>query len=334
MLEVWLRYDLKTPSFGTPRRESIAAALEQVAWADDKGFHTVQLPEHHGSTNDGYNPSPMILGAAFAARTKNMRLHPSAIILPLHDPVRVAEDACVLDNISDGRLDLTIAVGYVPSEFAMFGVSLQDRARLIDEKLAVIESAFAGRPFEYGARRGTVAPPPVQPEGPPIYIGGSVAATAKRAARFGTGGYYPMECKPEFVQSYKDACIALGKTPRRVIDCTGPQAVWVSRDPDRAWASIAPHAQHEADKYQAWAAELGQFTNFHSAPDPDALRTNGTYLVVTPEECLAFARAQRDAGRYFTMAPLTAGLDPAVGWESLELFASEVMPALQADEAK
>ncbi|WP_340317995.1 LLM class flavin-dependent oxidoreductase [Rhizorhabdus argentea] len=331
MLEIWLRYDLRSPAFATASVDLASAAIEQVAWADKKGFHTIQLPEHHCS-DDNYNPSPLILGAAMASRTSTMRIHPCAIILPLHDPVRIAEDCVVVDIVSNGRLDVTIGLGYVPAEFEMFGVPLSERGRLTDSKLEVLQRAFAGETFEYEGRKIRVTPSPVQEGGPPLFIGGSVKATAKRAARYGHG-YFPMIYTEEAAADYRDACVELGKTPGRVINARGPRLVHVSEDPDAAWAKIAPHAMYETNAYAAYAEKLGQVTQFERAETPEQLRASGTYLVVTPDECLAIAREQRDLGRILIIPPLVGGLDPEVSWESIELIGTKVIPELIKDDA-
>ncbi|MEJ7927208.1 LLM class flavin-dependent oxidoreductase [Sphingobium sp. AN641] len=332
MLEIWLRYDLRNPSWvGIKSTTLAAAALEQVEWADKHGFHTIQLPEHHCSA-DNYNPSPLMLGAAMAARTSKIRLQPSAILLPLHDPVRIAEDLAILDVISNGRLDVTIGLGYVPDEFAMFGIDLKDRAQLVDAKLRVLKRAFAGETFDYEGRTVHVTPPPVQPGGPRLWIGGSLKATARRAAELGDG-YYPMVNKPELIQAYKDACSELGKEPGRIVDVTGPRHIHISEDPDAAWARIAPHALHETNAYAAYAAKLGQTTNFKHAENADALRAAGSYQVLTPEDGLTLLRQQRDLGRSVILAPLLAGLDPDLAWESLELIGTRIIPQLVQDDA-
>lgn len=332
MLEIWLRYDLRNPSWvGIKSTTLAAAAIEQVEWADKNGFHTIQLPEHHCS-DDNYSPSPLILGAAMAARTSKMRIQPSAIILPLHDPVRIAEDVAVLDILSNGRVDVTVGLGYVPEEFAMFGVDLKDRSRLVEEKLKVLRRAFTGEVFEYDGRTVHVTPPPVQPGGPRLWIGGSVKATALRAAELGDG-YYPMVHTPELVQTYKDACTALGKEPGRIINVTGPRNVVIAEDPEAAWHKIAPHALHETNAYAAYAAKLGQATHFKHAENAEELWALDIYKVLTPEEGLALFRRQRDLGRSLILAPLMAGLDPDVAWQSLELMGSKIIPQLMADDA-
>ena len=116
-----LHHDLRAPDFGTPAPVLYAAALEMCAWADSRGGPRVVISEHHGSA-DGYLPSPFVFGAAVAARTEQMRIMISALVLTLRDPVSAAEDALVLDVVSDGRLELTLAAGYVPAECEMFGV--------------------------------------------------------------------------------------------------------------------------------------------------------------------------------------------------------------------
>ena len=81
-MELVITYDVRAPSFGAPARELYAAALDQVRWADDLGFDTVGLGEHHGSP-DGYNPSPLVLASAFGGCTQRIRFHTSVLLAPL-----------------------------------------------------------------------------------------------------------------------------------------------------------------------------------------------------------------------------------------------------------
>ena len=124
-----LRYDLRCAPFdATTSAELVATALDQCEWADRLGFAAVTLSEHHGSP-DGYLPSPLVFGAAVAARTRNLRIVIAALIAPLHDPIRLAEDIAVLDVVSNGRVIPVVSGGYVESEFRAFGKRLSDRAQ-------------------------------------------------------------------------------------------------------------------------------------------------------------------------------------------------------------
>ena len=154
------------------------------AFSDEIGIDDVLFPEHHAS-QDGYNPAPQLTAAA-AARTKRMEIILGAIVLPLHDPVEVAETKAVTDIICGGRLTTTLAAGYVEAEFRMFGKSLNDRARLMDEGLDVLTRALAGERFKYGNREIFVRPLP-RSRPPRILVGGGVAAAARQAAKYGLG---------------------------------------------------------------------------------------------------------------------------------------------------
>lgn len=141
---VWLslRYDLRAPSFAAPAAALYRAALEQCAWAEDHGFAMVTLSEHHGA-DDGYCPSPLVMAAAVAGRTRSLRVLIAALVLPLYDPIRLAEDLAVLDLASGGRVDLILGAGYRPEEMAMFGRRMSDRAALLEEGIAVLRSGIA-----------------------------------------------------------------------------------------------------------------------------------------------------------------------------------------------
>jgi alkanesulfonate monooxygenase SsuD/methylene tetrahydromethanopterin reductase-like flavin-dependent oxidoreductase (luciferase family) len=155
-----LRFDFRNPAgAGTPMSERYAAALDMAEWADGLGAVAITLSEHHGS-EDGYLPSALTMAAAVAARTRNARLTIAAIVAPLHDPIRLAEEAAIVDLISGGRLDLILVNGYVAGEFEMFGVPLGERVRRTVEAVEVLRKAWTGEPFEYRGRTVRVTPRP------------------------------------------------------------------------------------------------------------------------------------------------------------------------------
>jgi hypothetical protein len=103
--------------------------------------------------------------------------------------------------------------------------------------------------------------------------------------------------------------------------------VFVTEDPEQAWATLGPHALHESNAYAAWAESSPGASPFTRADDVAELRASGRYAVVTPEECVELA-GQLGPGAALALKPLVAGLDPAVGWRSLELFVERVAPHL------
>ena len=320
-----LRYDLRCPAFGkATSAELVEAAIEQCAWADERGFAAVTLSEHHGSP-DAYLPSPIVLGAAIAARTRNLRLVFGALIAPLHDPVRLAEDLAVLDLVSRGRVIPVVSGGYVESEFATFGRKLSERRAIMDGIVPFLERAWSGEPFEHEGRTVRVLPRPHQRPRPPILMGGASAPAARRAARFADGF---MPTTPDIHAIYREECLRLGKPdPGEPVRTTG-NFCFVAEDPDAAWARIAPHAMHEMNAYGMWAAESGAATGYAPIEDADALRATGQYPVYTPDELVAKAKALGPGGTV-TLHPLMGGLDPELAWECLRLVESKVMPALQ-----
>jgi alkanesulfonate monooxygenase SsuD/methylene tetrahydromethanopterin reductase-like flavin-dependent oxidoreductase (luciferase family) len=332
-MQAFICYDLRTFDNQESSARMTAEAIEQIAWADDKPFDAVLLPEHHGSP-DGYLPSPFMLGAAMAARTSRIRVVTAAVLLPLLDPIRVAEDSAVLDNISQGRLTLGVGLGYAPPEFEMFGVAYEDRVRRLEEGIAVLRQAFTGEEFSYRGRTARVAPRPVQPGGPPILVCGAVKATARRAARLGDG-FFPSSA--DLRQEYLDECHRLGKPAGPIYTLMPPLCVHVAEDPERAWAMIAPHAAHETAAYGQWAKGAAEHSDrmdshYHDVRDYDAVRALGVHAVVTPQQCVELVRNCEQNGYLVNFKPLMGGMPPELGWESLELFVNKVVPMLEASQ--
>lgn len=333
MVRIWLRCDLRSPEFGTSTRNLARIHVEQAAWADAHGFESVLLGEHHG-LDDGFNPSPMVLGAAIAARTSRIRIQIAALLLPLHDPVRIAEDIAVLDNISDGRVDVTIGLGYVKSEFDMYGVALEERVKLVESKADALRRALDGDHFLYGERQVHVTPRPVQRPHPPLFFGGSVKAAARRAARFGDG-FMPMSLAPEVLETYTSSCRELGKEAGPIIDLmTGPQFIYVTEDPDKAWHDIAPHALHETNSYTKLLAGSGTEAPYRLMESIDDLKNSGLFAIVTPDECVELAHKLEKTGSIMSFNPTMSGLSEALSWENLELFAWKVLPKLSPTFAR
>ncbi|HLM29854.1 MAG TPA: LLM class flavin-dependent oxidoreductase [Acidimicrobiales bacterium] len=315
-----LRYDLRAPAFGTPAEALYRAALEQCAWAEDNGFLMATLSEHHGS-DDGYCPSPLVMAAAIAGRTRNLRILVAALIVPLYDPIRLAEDLAVLDLASGGRTDIILGAGYRPEELAMFGHDMDERVPLLEEGIAVLRSAWSGEEFEYRGRRVRVTPRPARPDGPGLLMGGSSPAAARRAARLGLG-FVPVD--ESLWPPYADACREHGREAGSAPALNGPRFIHIADDPDEAWARIAPHALHETNSYGAWLSSADALGPYRTTDDVDSLRASGEYLVLTPDECVARVRETRS----LLLHPLMGGLHPDLAWESLELVASKVIPRL------
>ena len=321
-----IRFDLRNPAFAdVSSADRYQAAIDMSEWADRHGFVTVVLSEHHGSA-DGYLPSPVTLAAAIAARTSNIRINIAALVASFHDPIRLAEDAAVVDQISRGRLDLVITNGYVDSEFAMFGRLMAERARRTVEMVEVLRAAWTGEPFEIGGRTVQVTPGPCQPGGPKITMGGSSEVAARRAARLGDG-YMPSS--PALWEHYRDEAVAVGKPDPGPYVGGDTSVVHVADDVETGWKELAPYAMHEMNAYGEWmrSAGLVGVGGYEPIADADALRATGQYRVVTPAELVEEIRGKGPYG-FTLLHPLVGGLPPEIAWRSLRLMESEVFPAL------
>ncbi|MBK7520968.1 MAG: LLM class flavin-dependent oxidoreductase [Gammaproteobacteria bacterium] len=157
MTRLTLRFDLRTPPFARCPDDYYRTALDMAEWADAHGFNECMLSEHHGE-EDGYLPSPLVMAAAIAARTRRMRIRISALILPLHDPLRIAEDVAVLDRLSGGRIELVCVAGFRPGEFAQFDKPFAARIRLLEHGIATLKQAWSGEPFTYLGRKVRITP--------------------------------------------------------------------------------------------------------------------------------------------------------------------------------
>ena len=312
-----LRFDMRAPSMGAPPTELYAAASDMAEWAETRGCIAAVLCEHH-CADDGYLPSPLLLGAAIAARTKQLMLN-LVILLPFYDPARLAEDIAVLDHISAGRATYVFGIGYRAEEYAHFGLSLSDRGRLADEKLGLLRRLLAGEEVEHDGRRMKVRPQPRTPEGPMMSWGGASLAAARRAGRNGLG-LLANGGVPGMQEAYEKACRDNGFEPGFMLIPERDAATncFVADDVDAAWDEIGKYLLHDAMAYSEWNPDNTVSANITTAKTVDELRHQSTSHVILPVD---EARKRLAAGEVFNINPLCGGIPPEIAWKYLKRFA-------------
>ena len=293
------------------RAKAYQSALDMAGYADEHGFAQVVLSEHHG-TEVGWLPAPLAMAGMVLARTKRLGVSVSALILPLHDPKRVAEDMAVIDLASGGRLIVIAALGYRPEEYAMFGRDWDRRGKLMDESLQTLLDMWQAEPR------------PVSQPHPMLFVGGSSKPAVRRAARFGlpfsAGAHVP-----GLEEYYHEQCAAHGTKgfimvpPPRVVN------VFVDEDPDRTWAELGEHFLAEARVYAGWQTQEVSSPVTSHASTVDELRAEGVYAVLTPQQCIEQIRGGDDT---VLLHPLCGGVPVDRGWDCLRLYAEQVLPAV------
>jgi len=322
-----MRFDMRAPSFSTAStRDLYAAALEMASWGDANGCTMLTICEHHGSP-DGYLPSPLVLASAMAGRTSTVPIQIAAILVPLYDPLRLAEDMAVLDIVSAGRVSYVVGVGSRTVEYELLGRPVEGRGRTLEQAVGVMQRAWTGEPFEHEGRTAHVTPKPMTDGGPMLLMGGNTPAAVRRAARLGLG-MLAQGGDPSLESLYAEECEKAGKTPGMMLS-PPPGTVtsaFVSEDPDRTWSEIGRYLLHDAQMYDSWWSEANKKSaSGSSATSVEELRAQGApYTVFTPEEAVAYVKS---FGILLTQ-PLSGGLPPELAWPSLELIANRVLPAL------
>jgi alkanesulfonate monooxygenase SsuD/methylene tetrahydromethanopterin reductase-like flavin-dependent oxidoreductase (luciferase family) len=305
--------------------EMYQAAIDMATVADANGFMAVTLEEHHG-VDDGWSPAPLTVAGLVLGRTKSLRVMVQALLVPLNDPLRVAEQVAVLDLASGGRINVVAGLGYRPEEYADAGIDWKGRGAVMDECLDAILGAWSGEEFSYRGRTLRVTPTPKTPAAGLLFIGGSGKPAARRAARLGLP-LLPAAYLPELEAYYQEQCAEHGTTGFVILPPEHTSLTLLSEDPDKAWHELGHHLLHEARRYQSW-----QTPDVHSAVHSEAttteeLRAEGIYQILSPDDAVAQLKAGGDFAA-MVLHPLCGGMPVERGWDTVNLYVDKVLPAL------
>lgn len=319
-----MRFDMRCPATGAPAPQLYAAALDMCAWAETRGAVLAVLSEHH-ATEDGHLPSPLVLASAIAARTTVLNILIAAAVLPLYEPVRLAEDIGVLDNLSNGRVSYAFGIGHRAEEYEHMGVDMRRRGVIADGSLALIRQLLTANTVFVDGRRVHVTPRPVAAGGPGMLIAGGSMAAARRAGRHGLG-FIAYADKPGLREAFEAESRANGYEPGpvRFPDDASPTAVFVADDVDRAWAEVGSYLLHDARMAAAYRQGDAGVASITAAETVAELRApGGPYEVVT----IAEAADRIRKGVVLPLHPLCGGLPPEIAWSYLERAGSAVEQA-------
>ncbi len=330
-LRIGVVYDFRNPpDSGIDNQSFYGEIMEQVVWLDGLGIDLIWFTEHH-FVDDGYLPSWIPVATAMAARTKHVRFSSDISILPLYQPVRLAEDLAVADNLSGGRMEIGIGLGYVPWDFDGYGIPVKQRVSHTDEGLEILTRCFAGERFSYTGKRYQardviIKPGYVQPGGPPLWVAASSAAGARRAARF-NANLLPQGPFDTTIQVWRDELSASGRDPEDyrigII-----KSCFVTQDRDRDWPAIRAAERRRMEYYAGAFQAAGR----GAPPDQDRERISQNWVVGNADHCVD------ELGAYIREYGITdlvtwavpPGLRPGDVRASLEQFATDVAPRLRA----
>jgi natural product biosynthesis luciferase-like monooxygenase protein len=329
--------------------EYFSLGLSLSERADELGYASVKTVEHYFHDYGGHSPNPIVFLSAVAARTRRIRLITGAVIPAFNNPIKLAGELAMLDNISNGRLDAGFGRAFIPKEFDVFGVSMDESRPRFEEGIDVITRLWTEERVSYEGKFHKfqdvrLMPRPIQKPHPPIWI--AAVATKDSFIWAGRHGYHIMivpfasnlELVRELVQSYRDAWRDGGNPPsaeqiQSSLHCyiaeTHKEAIEGFRRPvDRYIEVFAEAVRSWSDKQSSQYAGYNKLVEAITALTAEKMIDSHTALVGTPDEVIEQIEFNRDLiGEHEPSMQINfGGIKEREAFRTLELFAKYVMP--------
>lgn len=317
-----------------PAAERYRLVTAQIAHAEKFGFDSAWVAQHHFHKHEGGLPSPFVFLAHVAAHTRRIRIGTGIVTLPLENAVRVAEDATVLDLLSNGRLEVGFGSGGTPESFAAFGLDSNDRGAIFARQLDAVRAAWAGRPLAGG---DTLYPAAAQLLSR-VWQATFSASGGTRAGQAGDGLMLsrtqprtpeaPRASLAELQDPIIDAYLAAlpaGHAPRIL----GSRSVFVAENRAEALRFADIGLRRFAARAIASAQPGVPFPPGPDAPLAELISAYDAH-VGTPDDVIASLRADRTLARVTDLVCQVHSIDPPhhAILRSIELIATVVAPAL------
>jgi natural product biosynthesis luciferase-like monooxygenase protein len=333
------------PELDGPVSQLYQNLFAQFDELDALGYDDVWVTEHHFHEYGGVISDPPVFLAAAARTTQRIHLGIAISVLPLHNPLQIAEGYAMVDVISNGRLEFGVGRGSTGGEYASFRIDNEDSAPRMKESTAIIEQAWSGEPvtfhgelFDYDDVR--VLPRPVQEPTPPIWVGASRSDDTFRWA--GQHGYHlmtlPYMYDPEVLQHwigvYRDALVEAGHDPatREVL---GKFHIYVADDLETVRREAIPYLRHYADISAARASRAPGMSRLNNADDFDEQVHRGNLIAGDPQGCVDIIRRWSELLGLTTISGTFhfGGMPQELALKNIRLFAERVMPAFDRSKA-
>jgi len=336
MIKLGLYASVANPPAGENLDRCVQEAIAEAELAEACGFHGFFFGEHH-QDRDGFLPSPLIVCSAVAARTKTIQIGTSVVLLPLHHPLRVAEDVATLDIVSGGRVAFGVGLAYQDADFRAFGIEKKDRVGRFEEAIEILEKSWSGEYFSHSGKHFQiddvrVLPRPIQRPRPPLWIGAWVPAAIERAARLGDALVFspsmPLAPTIEAVALYRAAAEKAGRAGEVVM----MRDAWVADSLEDAARVYGPEVV-AAYKYY-WRNGAEAFRDITSEDELE-FETMWKDRIITgaPETCVAeFKRWSAATGSTYFLLRLrhahSGGPSHGEIMKAIERFGRNVIPHL------
>ncbi|MGH2786385.1 MAG: LLM class flavin-dependent oxidoreductase [Actinomycetota bacterium] len=324
-------------SSGRSFHEEYRDTIELVRHVEAMGLDSAWVSEHHFS-EDGYLPSLLPMLAAYATVTERIELGTGVVLAPFHDPIRLAEDFAVVDQIAGGRLICGLGIGWRDEEFREFGIATSSRVRRLTEIVDILRLAWNEKRFDYDGKYYSYSGVSVTPKParvPPILVGGFVDDAIRRAGRIGDG-YVSSRATPDRVAE----AFEMAAQERAAAGGDGPplvgvlQNAFVTTDPDGDWPMVRDGIGHQLGVYTGWRAgtDVPGVALEVQPPDEETIRDMTAYG--TPGDVVRYLEPVVDTLVRYPESHLVVRLHyPGMSREpaarAIELFAEEVAPALR-----
>ena len=334
MVRFGLNFDFRNPGrWHIPWDKLYSSTLERISYAEDLGYESIWLTEHH-FVEDGYSPSPLILASAIAMHTERVLIGTSVILLPLYNAVRLAEDAATVDILSGGRLILGVGQGYRTAELDAFGVPKTERLGRFREGIEILKKAWTEPTVNfqgeyYSLNNVSITPKPVQHPRPQIWIGANTESATRRAARLGDG--FVGANKPHLINLYRQTVREL-RGADAPVNISRSVVLYVSEDPEEDWYHLKDCFLYRHNLYYRWLTAENltnpQWTSMGEITDPDKLRKADPTIICDVDTCVKLIKGYLEIEGItdFTFGAHLAGADPERTVKHIELFAKKVMP--------